>query len=135
MGAYLSILVASVVAFVVGMLWYSPLLFGKMWIELMGFSAKDMKKAKKKGMGKTMLLGFVSVLVMAYVFRYLISVLGYSTSWDGAVLGLWIWLGFLATSMLGNVLWEGKPFALYLINATHYLVVLVVMGAILGAWA
>ena len=71
---------------------------------------------------------------MAYVLDYLISILSYNTAGAGAVLGLWVWLGFLATSMLGSVLWDGKPFALYLINVAHYLVVLVVMGAILGVW-
>ena len=69
---------------------------------------------------------------MAYVLDYLISILSYNTA--GAVLGLWVWLSFLATSMLGSVLGDGKPFALYLINVAHYLVVLVVMGAILGVW-
>ena len=33
--------------------------------------------------------------------------------------------------MIGSVLWEKKPFTLYLLNIAHYLVVLVVMTGIL----
>jgi len=131
---YLAILVASIVSFIIGMLWYSPLLFGKAWIKLMNFSKEDMNKAKKKGMGKTMLLGFIATLVTAYVLSYFINVLRYSSAGDGAVLGFMIWLGFLATTLLGSVLWEGKPYALYFLNITYHLVNLVILGAILGAW-
>jgi len=131
---YLAVLVASVVGFVIGMLWYSPLLFGKMWVKLMGFSNKDMKKAKEKGMGKTMLVMFVSILVMSYVLSYFLGALNVSDAIGGAFVGFMAWIGFLATSMLGNVLWGGKPFSLYLIDVLHYLVVIVVMGAILGVW-
>ena len=44
---YVSILAASVISFVIGMLWYSPVFFGKRWIALSGV---DMKKAKKLGL-------------------------------------------------------------------------------------
>jgi len=131
---YIAILVASVVSFLVGMVWYSPLLFGKVWIKLIGISKEDMEKSMKKGMATSMLLGFVTLLVMSYVLRYFIEVLRYSTAIDGVILGFMIWIGFFATSMMGIVLWENKPWGLYLINTLHYLVVLVIMGAILGAW-
>ncbi|MBI3026774.1 DUF1761 domain-containing protein, partial [Candidatus Woesearchaeota archaeon] len=50
------------------------------------------------------------------------------------VLGFWVWIGFLATTQIGMVLWEGKPIKLYIINTLHYLVVLAVMSAILAVW-
>ena len=51
---FVSIIIASVLSFVVGMLWYSPALFGKRWATLAGV---NMNKAKKKGVGQSMLLG------------------------------------------------------------------------------
>ena len=131
---YLAIIVTAIVGYAIGMLWYSPLLFGNIWMNLQGITKKDMAKAKKKGMGKVMLLGFITTLIMTLVLNYLIGLFGYAVAGDGALLGFWIWLGFLATTMLGIVLWENKPVPLYLINTAHYLVVLVIMGAILGAW-
>ena len=100
----------------------------------MGFSDKDMKKAKEKGMEKSMVIMFVSILVMAYILDYFLGALNVSDAIGGAFVGFMAWIGFLVTSMLGSVLWNGKPFALYMINVAHYLVVLIVMGAILGVW-
>ena len=131
---YIAIVVASIISFLFGMLWYSPLLFGNVWIKLMGFNKKDMEKAKKKGMGKTLLLSFISTLVTAYVLSYFLVVLRYSSAVDGALFGFMIWLGFLATTMLGGVLWEGKSYSLYFLNITYHLANLIIMGAILGAW-
>ena len=130
---YLSILIASVFSFVVGMLWYSPALFGNLWAKL---SKVDIKKSKNKSsVGVSMLLGFISTLILASVFQYLIVLLKYSGLAAGATLGFWLWLGFLATSLLGGVLWEGKPWGLYILNSAHWLVNLLVIGASLGYWA
>jgi len=129
---YVSILIASVLSFTVGMLWYSPALFGKAWARLAGVS---MSKAKQKGMGQSMLLGFISTLVLAYVFNHLMGMLNYTSAASGATLGFWLWLGFLATSLVGGVLWEGKPWELYVLNSAYWLVNLLVIGAALGRWA
>ena len=128
---YVSILVASVLSFVVGMLWYSPALFGKLWMKLSGV---DMKKAKHKSISISMFLGFLSTLVLVYVFQYIMELLKYSGANSGVVLGFWLWLGFLATSLLGGVLWEGKPWNLYFLNSVYWLVNLIVIGASLGRW-
>ena len=68
---YLAILVAAVAGMIVGALWYSPLLFGNVWMKLMGLGRKQLQAAKKKGMGKSYFLSFVALLVMAYVISRL----------------------------------------------------------------
>lgn len=130
--SYTAVVVAAVVSFIIGFLWYSPLLFGKMWMRLMGLTEQKMKEAKK-GMAKTMAFGFIATLVMSYVMAHIIGFSGAATATEGAMGGFWVWLGFVATIMLGSVLWESRPFSLYLINSLHYLVVLVVMGVIHAA--
>ena len=45
---YLAVLVAAIVSMVIGGLWYSPLLFGNVWMKLSGITQKDVEKAKKK---------------------------------------------------------------------------------------
>lgn len=130
---YLAVLAAAVASMIVGFLWYGPL-FGKMWIKLMNFDKKKMEEAKKKGMGKAYALTFLTSLIMSYVLAHFVDYLGAKTITDGIILGFWVWIGFLATTQIGSVLWEGKPVKLYLINAMHYLVTLAVMGAILAVW-
>lgn len=141
--AYLAILVAAIAAHVLGFLWYGPL-FGKTWMKLMNVTEKDKGKAKHEGMTKVMVGSFLTTLVMAVVLDFLISEVGYvdvtGTSpflWNalgGALTGAIAWLGFLATTQMGMVFWENKPWSLYALNTIHYLVTLVVMGAIIGAW-
>ena len=130
---YLAVLVAAVVAHVVGFLWYGPL-FGKKWMSLMKLTDKDKEKAKQKGMAKTIIGSFLSTLVMAYILALLVGYAGLNPV-TGAATGALAWVGFLATSQLGMVFWENKPWSLYFLSTGHYLVTLVVMGAILGAWA
>jgi len=131
---WLAVLVAAVVSMFVGFLWYGPL-FGKQWMRLMGFGKKDIDKAKQKGMAKSYVTNFIAGLVTAFVLAVFISSLGMS-GWDnGLTAGFWIWLGFLAPVMLGSVLWEGKPFKLYVLNTSYWLINLLIMGMILGIWS
>ncbi len=132
---YWAVLVAAFASYVIGALWYSPLLFGKAWMELMGFTEKDMQDAKKKGMAKKYGIMFVSTLVMSYVLAHVVDYTESTTVIAGAQAGFWIWLGFIAPVSLGSVLWEGKSWTLWLINASYYLVVLLIMGAVLAVWA
>ena len=78
----------------------------------------------------------VSAVVMAYVLAHVLemskSALGDMGLMSGIQSGFWTWLGFVATSMLGKVLWEGKSWKLYVLDAGYYLVSLVLMGAVLA---
>jgi uncharacterized membrane protein YeaQ/YmgE (transglycosylase-associated protein family) len=127
---YIAVLVASVVSFFVGFLWYSPALFGKVWLKLMGIK----NEPSKEGMYKKMVIGFVGTLVTAYVLANLATMLGYVSAMSGATLGALVWVGFVGTVTLNGVLWENKPWSLWVLNNGHSLVGLLLMGAILGAW-
>jgi hypothetical protein len=126
---YMAVLIAGIAQMVIGFLWYGPL-FGKIWQKLSGISDADIKKA---GSNMPMLYGtmFLATLVTAYVLSHFQQAGGAMDMMDGAMIGFWAWLGFVATTMLTNVLFDKKPFNLYLLNAGYQLVSLVVMGALL----
>jgi hypothetical protein len=134
---YWAVLVAGVSSIVLGSLWYGPL-FGKPWMAIMGYTQQSMEAAKNKGMTKIYLIAFGGALVMAYVLTHSIhtSVAFYNVSgyMVGLQAGFWNWLGFIAPVTLGVVLWEGKPWKLWLINAGYYLVLLLIVGLILALW-
>lgn len=130
---YLAVVLAAASTMVVGSLWYGPL-FGKEWMKLTGHKPDP---AKQKEMGKLYALQFVGSLVMAYVMAHSMVFAGaylkVSGVNAGVMAGFWSWLGFVTPITLGTVLWDGKPWKLFVINAGHYLVAMLVMGAILGA--
>jgi hypothetical protein len=129
---WVAILVAAMTVFIVGMLWYSPLLFGKQWMKLAGMTEAD---AKKGNMAASMFFGFVSNVVMAYVLSLVFAWLGNVTDLQSAlfVAGL-MWLGFVGTVSLGSVLWEKKPLSLYVLNNAYSLLTMLLMGGILVSW-
>ncbi len=130
----LAVLGTAVVSYILGALWYSPLLFGKIWMAGMSFTEEKIEAMKKKGMAKTYFLSFVGSLAMSLVMACLIAHGGARTSLAGAAVGFWCWLGFIVPALLGSVLWEGKPPKLFLINIAYYLVTLGIMGAILATF-
>lgn len=133
----IAILVAALASFVLGWLWYSPLLFGSMWMKEMGVSKEQMEKGKedmKKKMPVVMLAGFVSQLVIAYVLAHVIAMGMLAEIGSGVSSGFWMWLGFVATIQLGMILWEGRTLKYYLINVVYWLVGLLAMAAIITYW-
>lgn len=126
---YWAVVVAAIAAFVMSAVWYSPLLFGKVWMELRGMNPTDVK------MSAGMMIGeFVRTLVIAYVFARFLLLLGVF-DWKGAFqLGLWVWIGFWAMVLLGSVLHENMPWKLYVIHAGDGLVKILLMASILGLW-
>lgn len=127
----------TAILFVLGFLWYGPI-FGKLWMKLSKIPAAEVAKAKKKGMSgmwKQMVLNFVGTFVMVYVLAGFISLLGITLPAQGAVIGFWIWLGFFAcTTLLGGVLWEGKPWGLFALNGLYWLVNLKLAGFLIVLW-
>jgi hypothetical protein len=132
---YVAVLVAAVVSIVLGMLWYSPALFGKQWMKLVGLTQKDMNKMKKKGMTGSYVGMIISSLVLAYVLAVFIGIAGTTGIAGGLQIGFWLWLGFQATVTLGNVLWAGGPFKLWVLNNSFNLLSVLVQGAIIATWA
>ena len=130
---YLVILVSAIISFIIGALWYS-LLFGKSWTKLMGFSAKDIEKTKKKSMVKTYFMGFIAQSIMAYVLANFVIYADAKTFLEGIQVGFFIWLGFVATISLGMILWEKKSIKLYLINTGYWLISLIIQSMILSVW-
>jgi hypothetical protein len=133
---YVAVVIAAVANMVLGFLWYGPL-FGKQWMKLSGFTKADMDEAKKKGMGKSYGLMALGSLVMAFVLAHSLvfaaSYMHVSGLSAGLQSGFWSWLGFVAPVTLGTVLWDGKPWKLYILTNGYYLVSLLLMGVILAS--
>jgi hypothetical protein len=116
------ILIAGIAAVLIGFLWYHPRVFGGAWMRMSNITP-EMANADRRSMWLRALVAMLGSMLAAYFMGYFGLVLGVA-DWVGALqLALWCWIGFVAPTMLGVVLWERKPLALYLINSFYWLVV------------
>ena len=130
---FLAVIVAAVVTFGIGALWYSPLLFGKQWMEFNAVSAEKAEAMRKNAL-KMYGITFVGYLMMAAMFAILLRMTHIDRLVGGAKLGFLLWLGFVATVGLTGSLYGGRSMKAYALDAGYQLVFLVVMGVLLMVW-
>ncbi len=130
---YLAILIAAVVVMGIGFLWYSDMLFGKLWRKE---SKMDMSLPKPNGQAMFLMFApnFIASVVMFYVLAIMIYWAGDVGAYQGMLTGILVWFGFIATTQLNGILFEKQTVTYYLINTCFHLVSFAVAGAIIGAW-
>ncbi len=113
-----------------GWLWYSAL-FGKIWVA--GLEQHGVK-LEKGGMAPKMIGTFVANLVAAVIMARLMARTGIMDVGHGLKLGAGVGVGFSATAITIQYLWESKPFKVWLIDASYHFFGCILLGAILSAW-
>lgn len=126
---YLAVALAALSAFVLGGLWYSPMLFANKWMALSGQSEE---KLKSGNMGMIFGGAFVCALISAFMLALLFEG-RVSEVQDAASAGFGIGLGIVAASLGLNYFFERRPLGLWLINGGYFVLQFTIMGAIIGA--
>ena len=129
---YLAVVIAAVVAWLAGAGWYMTL--GKTWMSAVGITPEKMAEARNQpGAFLPMIYAFVAELVMAWVLAGVLGHLGPLTLRSGVISAAFCWLGFVITTLLVNNSFAQRDWRLIGIDGGHWLVVLLLMGAIIGA--
>lgn len=132
---YLAVLVAAIAGMAVGFLWYSPLVFGKPWMKLMGYNSADLKSEQKK-MWPYYGLSFILSLITAFVLGHVMGLSEYFYNYPmmqtGLIPAFWMWLGFVMPVQATNTIFGDKKWALFGINTGYQLTMLLVMGIVLA---
>jgi hypothetical protein len=127
---YFAVLAAAISTFVLGGLWYSPLLFGKAWMRANGFSEADLQTFSKARMfGWSILFS----LVMAINLAMFLSGPATSVTW-GTAAGWLAGFGWVAMAIAIIGLFENKSWKYIAINGGYMTAAFLIMGAIIGAW-
>jgi hypothetical protein len=131
-----AVLVSAVACMILGFLWYSPLLFARPWMRLMGYDPDDKARLAEmqKGAGKLYALSFAASVISAVVLAKIIDLTTVNSIPYGMKVGFAVWLGFVATVQLTGALFGKQPSKLFLINTGYQLVCYLAMGAILAKW-
>lgn len=131
---YLAVLVAGFVIFVLGGLWYSPLLFAKRWLALMGKTEEELKASGAGKVPVLYLLAFLCGLVIAWAMAVLINHFPPYTLGRAAGVGLFCWIGFAAPTSFATAIFSSTPKPLWLINSLYNAVSFVLAALIIVAW-
>jgi hypothetical protein len=123
---YLAILVAAVAAYVFGAAYYMTL--SKQWLAAVGLTQPNRSAAP-------FIISFIALLVMAFVLAGSIGHLGPGnvSVKNGIISGIIVWAGFVATTVVVNNAYPGRKIMLSIIDGIHWLGVLVIQGAVIGA--
>lgn len=128
--SYWAILAAAVAGFLFGGVWYGVL--SNQWLAAIG---KTKDEIQKTGMAVPMTISAIALLIMAWVLAGIIGHLGPGqvTIRNGIISGAFCWLGFVATTLATNHGYQGAKRSLTLIDAGHWLGVMLIQGSVIGA--
>ena len=128
---HLAILVSALILWFLGAAWYSPALFAKPWMTMLGIKKEEGKRAS---LYVGMAASFIGDLILSFILAHFIIWSGTTTFGWGAMIGFLTWVGFFAAPNLPQGIYEGRPFKLFAINNCYWLVGLLIVGGLLGAW-
>jgi hypothetical protein len=125
---FIALAVITVIAFIASSIWYSPLLFGRQFLELSGATANPPPNALRA------LFELLRTFVLAYVFARLILRLSITDWKDALGMGLWLWIGFPLILLTGSMLWQNVPWQLAAIHSGDWLIKLLLIPVGLTLW-
>ena len=126
---YWAVVIAGIVGYAAGALWYWG--WSKPWMEAQGFTPESIKANQSP---VPYLLAFAANLLMAWMLAGIIGHLGIGevTLRNGVISAAAVWLGFVATTQAVNYRFGQRPLKLLLIDSGHWLIVLLLQGAVIG---
>jgi hypothetical protein len=128
---YVAVLAAAAAGWAFGAIWYRA--FAARWAAALGKTTEQLTLNREHPIA-TLTLSFVAKFVMAAVLAHLIAGLGPVSIGAGLVSAAVCWLGFVLTTTIVNNIYAGNRFALIGVASWHQMGVLLVMGAVIGAF-
>jgi hypothetical protein len=131
---YWAVLLASIIYFVIGALWFAPSFLGTIWKKELENHRVQFLGASSEKMILTMGVTFVSCVLSAFGLALLIHLTGCSTALSGFVLGCIISAFFVVPTVATVFVWENRSINLFLIDVGYPVVGIIVSAIILTLW-
>ncbi len=131
---YFAVGLAGAASFVFGAGWYGA--FGKLWMRAASLTETDIRS--EDGKARPAALPFVVAILSQFTMAYMLAVLISSISgdqitvMDSLQIAIFVWLGFVVTTMLVNYSFQSKPLMLSVVDGGHWLGALAVQASIIG---
>jgi hypothetical protein len=128
------VILGALSAMVIGVIWYSPFLFGKQWTKAMGVSEKEMNSGRAKAMPILVLGSLLTAYALSLVTIYLQNFQDSGFVKAGFEAGLLAAAGFAGTALVVHGVFDPRSKKTLYINLGNRLVTLAMMGLIVGAF-
>ncbi len=127
---WLQLLLVAAFRNLLGVVWYSPLLFGAAWARSTGCTQAEMRRRLLPMLPVEYFCSFVIAFVLAQVLNF-----GGAIDWKmGAFVGLLMALGFVAAGTPNQVMYARRPRGAWLVDAGFSVVSLMAMGVVMATW-
>ena len=131
---YPAVIVAAIVHFILGGLWYSPILFGNKFIQLINWTPENLKEVENQSHAKELVIALIMSLILVYILAHFVQYTKATNALGGIQTAFWLWLGFVVTTHAPTVLFEQSSFGLFAINVAYQFVGFALAGTILAVW-
>lgn len=126
-----AVLVAAILAIAVGSIWYSPLLFGSMWMRATGLTPANLDMPQRQ-----MVIALLSALFANLVF--LLAVAKFIDIARAAERSIWevglLILVVISAAISSSVIWEKRPISYLIINSGYTAIVVFGGFAVISLW-
>lgn len=130
---WIAVIVAALGYFMLGAIWYSPVLFSKKWLRYTKIDANDPEV--KKGAGMIMLGSFLLMLLCSAGLAVLANRLDVIGGWiSGVKLGLITGICIAGTAVHISFIYEKRPLGLHLIDGGYNVLGNVIAAVIIAVW-
>lgn len=131
---FVAVAAAACAFFIIGSLWFSPLLFSSIWVKELEQHNVVIKQPTQADLVSKMLLTYAANFITAWAMGCLVYLTGSATILSGLILGTIVALGFAVTSVGSVFIWESRSLKLFLIDVGYPVVGIIVSAIILSLW-
>jgi len=132
---YLAVLVAGILIFALGGVWFSKALFARRWMALYNRTDEQIQKdMENTNMGAMLAQVFVCGLLTAFAMVVIIDHFPPYTITRGIEVAALCWLGFAGVTSYGTNLFSMKPKGLWIIESGYNLVAFILAAIVLTVW-
>lgn len=126
---WLAVIAGTAIYILIGAFWYSPQLFGRVWMSQTGLTQETFRNPTL-----AYILAIINAFIAVFILSQFIHKIRADTAYEGAFIAFLAWLGFVVTTHFSGVIWESRPFRLFFVHIGCMLISMLAAGVLLTVW-